>query len=72
MLIEKEAKKLAEEYLEKEPSGEYTYRFSKVVKPSKRPNDFDVVFSVYNMNDELIDGPIVLVVNRETCEIRDL
>ena len=68
MIDEAQALKLAENFLQKQDSRGHTYRISGVRSNEKRPGVYGVIFDVYTPENSLLDGPLVMLVDKRTGE----
>lgn len=72
MIDEEQAQKLAELFLQKQPHRGHTYSFSGVTSNEKRPEVYGVIFDIYTPDKNLLDGPLVMLVDKQTGEVRPL
>jgi hypothetical protein len=67
MISEDEARAIGQAYLEKNSAG-YTFQFSPT--PQTRPDDWTMVFDVITASGSVLDGPIIVVVDKQTGRAR--
>lgn len=68
MIDEAQALELAKNFLLKQNSRGHTYRISGVRNNEKRPGVYGVIFDVYTPENNLLDGPLVMLVDKRTGE----
>ncbi len=66
MIDEVAAHEKAEQFLAGQDLKRHIYRFSHVKSTQRRPDDWGVVFDVYSPENTLVDGPVVVIVNKVT------
>lgn len=65
-----EAKTLALTYIDSLDLKGYRYEFAGISSNENWPNEWGVVFDVYTPNGNLIDGPVVFVVEKDSGRVR--
>lgn len=66
-----DAKKLAVEYVESMDLKGYRYEFVGISYSDNWPDQWSAVFDVYTPKGNLMDGPVVFVVEKATGKVRD-
>ena len=66
------AREMAEQFIARQNLKGHTYKFSGVKFDERWPSEWGVVFDVYSPQNTLIDGPIVIVVDKTTGEARSM
>ena len=71
MNISKEqAERLALAYVESLDMKGWRYEFVGITSPRNWPDEWSAVFDVYTPNGNLMDGPVVFMVERRTGRVR--
>jgi hypothetical protein len=69
MISEDEARAISQAYLEQRPAG-YTFRF--FMTPQKRSDDWTMAFEAISASGSVLDGPIIVVVDKRNGRARSL
>ena len=69
MITEDEARTIALAHLERDSRG-FTFRFAS--SKQKRPDDWTMVCDCITPQGSLLDGPIVMLVSKQTGRVRTL
>jgi hypothetical protein len=70
-ISKEEAKALAISYVSSLDLRGYRYEFVGISFNDKWPNEWGAVFDVYTPRGNLMDGPVVLVVEKDTGRVRE-
>ena len=70
MIDQVTARAMAEKFISYQNLRGYTYRFASVKFDDRWPDEWGVVFDVYSPQNALIDGPIVILVDKNSGETR--
>lgn len=69
MIDEFRARELAEKFLEKQDGQGHAYKFVTVKSSERHLESYGVIFDVYTPKNDLLDGPIVMLVDKQTGEV---
>lgn len=69
MICEVAARQRAEQFLSAQDLRGYVYQFSHAKTTERRPEDWGVVFDVYSPEKTLVEGPVVIIVNKLTGSV---
>lgn len=72
MIDEVAARENAERFIARHDLKRHVYRFLNVKSTQRRPDEWGVVFEVYSPENALIDGPVVVIVNKLTGDVKFL
>lgn len=72
MISKEQAQRLAVQHVQGLDLRGYRYELVEVACREKFPDEWDVVFDVYTPSGNLMDGPVVLVVEKATGKVRDI
>ena len=72
MIDEVAARENAERFIARHDLKRHVYRFLNVKSTQRRSDEWGVVFEVYSPEDALIDGPVVVIVNKLTGDVKFL
>lgn len=67
-MTENEAKRIALELVDKNPSEHYTLNFISINKSRANPNNWAVAFEVRTKTGSLLEGPVFVMVDDSTSE----
>lgn len=70
-ISKEEAKALAISYFNSLDLRGYFYEFVGVSFNEKWPNEWGIIFDSYTPKGNLLDGPVVLVVEKDTGRVRE-
>lgn len=70
MISKEQAKQLALKHVRDLDLRGYRYEFAGISSRDGFPDEWGAVFDVYTPKGHLIDGPVVLVVESQTGEVR--
>ena len=70
MIDRTKARELAEQFLGQQDLRGFAYRFSGITFDQRWPGEWSVVFDVYSPDDTLIDGPVVLIVDKANGRVQ--
>lgn len=69
MISEDEARVIAQDYLEQDARG---FTFSFFPTPQRRPDDWVIGFDWGTGDGRVVDGPIIVLVDKQTGRVRSL
>ncbi|HSV71243.1 MAG TPA: hypothetical protein VLI72_14135 [Methylibium sp.] len=72
MISREQAQQLAVQYVQGLDLRGYRYDPVEVACRDKFPDEWDVVFDVYTPSGNLMDGPVIIVVEKATGKVRDI
>lgn len=65
-----DARKAAENLIASEDMKNYTVKYAEIIDSEKWPNEWSVIFDVYSPAGNLIDGPLIVIVDKKTLQAR--
>lgn len=72
MIDQAAAREMAEQFIARQDLKGHKYKFVGVKFNERRPSEWGVVFDVYTLQDSLLDGPVVILVDRTSGATRVL
>lgn len=72
MIDQVAARETAEQFIDRQNLRGHTYKFASVKFDERWPSEWGVVFDVYSPQNTLIDGPIVILVDRNSGAARSM